>query len=46
LPISIELQMEREKNKKMIKAGLKCSFIAQNTIKQNIKTKSKKSKIY
>jgi len=32
--------MEREK--KMIKAGLKCSFIAQNTIKQKIKTKSKK----
>jgi len=32
----MEHQLENEKKK--IKAGLKCSFMAQNTIKQNINT--------
>jgi len=31
MPISIELQMDSENNK-LIKAGLYCSFMAQNTI--------------
>ena len=29
--------MESEKNIKMIKAGLKCSFVVQKTIKQKLK---------
>jgi len=42
VPISMELQMESQNNKKkMIKAGLKCSCMAINAIKQKNKTNRK-----